>query len=111
MKHVLISLFAVLLCTRCDKYRYQHTDCSKMNVSYQEDISPLITANCSAVGCHANSSANGDFSTYIGLKGKANNGSLKKRVCERKDMPVSAPLSFKDRRKLFCWIESGAPQN
>lgn len=95
----------------CKKDEYNDLDCSSINASYANDIKPLIQANCINSGCHNAKSSNGDFTEYNGLKGKANNGSLNKRVLETKDMPSSGTLSLNDRKKIKCWLENAAPAN
>jgi len=76
------------------------------------NIKPIINANCTSSSCHGAGSSNGDYTTYAGLKAKADNGSLDERVLQKKDMPKSAPaLSLDDRKKIKCWLLNGAPNN
>lgn len=81
-------------------------------ISYASQIAPLTTTYCN--GCHsAGGTGTGDFTTYAGLKLKADNGSLKTRVVDVKDMPQagSPPLSDAERKLIKCWIEQGALNN
>jgi hypothetical protein len=102
---VLIHLFS------CHKDDYKDLDCSTISSGYTANIKPIINANCLGGGCHNTGSTNGDFTTYAGLKSKADNNSLNRRVLEDKDMPTSKPLSLDDRKKIKCWIEGGALNN
>lgn len=86
-----------------------YTDCS-----YADDIVPIIASNCASIsGCHKAGSANGDFTTYTGLKVDVDNGKIFTRVVDTKTMPISPvnPLSDSDISKIDCWINQGAPNN
>jgi hypothetical protein len=108
---MLFLLLIFLVMQACKKDEYKDLDCSKENASYRNAIQPIIQRNCMDSGCHDAGSINGDFSTYSGIRGKARNGSLTKRVLEKKDMPPGGALSLSDRKKIKCWIENGAPEN
>jgi hypothetical protein len=92
-------------------------DCEGVDVSYTMDIVPIINETCALSGCHVSGgSGNGDFSTYAGLKAKADNGSLESRALIQMNMPPSnssGPTSLSDSQKLIiaCWIQDGAPEN
>ena len=82
-----------------------------MDCSYSTSVKAIIEANCLSSGCHGSGSSNGNLSTYDGLLIRVNNGTLSKRVLERKDMPIGNSLSLEDQKKIKCWLESGAPKN
>lgn len=86
-------------------------DCSKISSGYASSVKPVIDANCLSSGCHNPGSANGDFTTYTGLKAKADNGSLDNRVIQQKNMPPSGSLSMDNLKKIKCWLNAGAPNN
>ena len=112
-KFVLLTFATgMLLLSNCKKEEnINNVDCSMVNSSYSANIKPIINANCISSGCHNANSTNGDFTTYNGLKAKADNGSLNNRVVQQKNMPPSQPLSLDDLEKIKCWINSGAPNN
>ncbi len=85
--------------------------CDSIYESYQLTIVPIINSNCTTSGCHDAGSPSGNFTTYNGLKAKVDNGALRKRVLEDKDMPPSGSLSQEERDKLNCWLEKAAPNN
>ncbi|MCW3103221.1 MAG: cytochrome c [Bacteroidetes bacterium] len=88
------------------------TDNCDSTISYSADIAPIMTDYC--ISCHtAGGSGTGDFTTYTELKQKADNGSLKNRVVDLKDMPqAGSPTISEDQRKMInCWIKQGAPNN
>lgn len=86
-------------------------DCSAINSGYSSDIKPIIAANCISSGCHNAGSANGDLTTYNGLKAKVDNGSIDNRVIQQRTMPLSGSLAMDDLKKIKCWLNSGAPNN
>ncbi|MBL7913346.1 MAG: hypothetical protein JNJ41_19945 [Bacteroidia bacterium] len=86
-------------------------DCSAINSGYSSDIKPIIAANCNSSGCHNAGSANGDLTTYNGIKAKVDNGSLDNRVIQQRTMPLSGSLAMDDLKKIKCWLNSGAPNN
>lgn len=95
----------------CKKDDYKNLDCNAIHAGFKADIEPVIKANCLNSGCHDSGSRHGDFTEYKGIKGKANNGSLEKRVLTKKDMPAGNPLSLDDRKKIKCWLNNGAADN
>lgn len=86
-------------------------DCSTINATYLLDVKPVITGSCIASGCHEVGSANGDYTTYAGLKAVADDGSLDDAINIKKNMPKNGSLDIESRKKIRCWIESGAPNN
>ena len=105
---VLTIVFASCTYTKVDLPVKEET-CDS-TISYVNDIVPIVTANCT--GCHSAGFASGDFTTYAGLKAKADNGTLKNRVVTQRDMP-EAPNTMSDsaRSVIRCWIVQGAPNN
>lgn len=78
-------------------------------------IRPIITTKCMGnnAGCHiAGGSGSGDFSKYIQLKDKVDQGAFKDRVLTIKDMPPSTTplpvLSDAERTLLEDWADNGA---
>lgn len=105
-----ISLF--FGCKKKDKKDdLNNLDCSKINSSYSSDIKPIIAANCLSSGCHSAGSANGDLTTYEGVKAKVDNGSIDNRVIQQRTMPLSGSLAMDDLKKIKCWLNSGASNN
>ena len=105
----LFSFFFVI--NSCKKDEYKNLDCSTISSSYKNNIAPIISSNCLSSGCHNAGSGNADYTTYSGLKAVADNGKLDARALEDKNMPPSGALSLDDRKKIKCWLNSGAPNN
>jgi uncharacterized membrane protein len=115
MKKVLLLLTTFLIWSSCtyDKGEVpvKEIGCDSI-ISYSAQIAPLVTTYCN--GCHvAGGPGSGDFTSYAGLKLKADNGTLKNRVVDLKDMPQagSPTLSDDERNLIRCWIAQGAPEN
>lgn len=80
-------------------------------ISYSKIIFPLDSVQCN--GCHSGS-APGDFTTYAGIKEKADNGTLLDRVVTLKNMPTPGSgftLTDEERNKYLAWIQQGALDN
>jgi hypothetical protein len=76
---------------------------------YVDDIAPMMTSKCATSGCHDAGSSSGDFTTYIGVKAKVDNGSMKNRVLDIKNMPPAGNpvLTQTELKRLDCWIKKG----
>ena len=53
----------------------------------------------------------GDYTTYAGLKAKADNGKLKLLVVDNNTMPLNSSLTSEQIGLIKCWIENGAKNN
>ena len=91
-------------------------NCNILNVSYVNDIKPIMATYCNA--CHGGSANQGNITgvdSYIGLKTLANNGSLEASVNGSVGfvrMPYgSASLSDCKISKIAAWVADGAPNN
>ncbi len=111
-KTLLIVYLGFLVFISCNKKNdLNNLDCSKINSGYSSSIKPIIEGNCLSSGCHNSGSVNGDFTTYAGLKAKADNGTLDNRVIQNKSMPPSGTLHIDNLKKIKCWLNSGALNN
>lgn len=87
------------------------SDCSTVNVSFNQDILPLVQTNCAFAGCHGASSSNkgGPFTNYTQIKNKA---SIIKSVTGTRIMPQGGGSLTAEQIKLIsCWVDAGAPNN
>ena len=107
-----LLFFTLVLFQTCKKDDLKNLDCSTVPATYSANIKPLVTSLCAtAGGCHAAGSANGDFTTYAGLKIMADNGMLEKETITDKSMPPSGALSLDNRKKIKCWLNNGSENN
>ena len=99
MKKLFLLLLIITAISSCRK---KHWKCDE-EVSYKNDIQPLFDAHCSK--CHA-------YKTYSDAKALAN-GNLKSATIDERRMPPQGEksLTLKERKKIYCWIESGALDN
>ena len=79
--------------------------------SYKKNIKPIIDFNCAISGCHVSGAFMGDYTTYAGLKAKADNGKLKLLVVDNNTMPLNSSLTSEQIGLIKCWIENGAKNN
>lgn len=91
---------------------YAQNVCDTLNVSYSQDIKPIIDGQCATSGCHvAGGTGNGIFDNYNAVKAKVDNGSMMQRVVVTRDMPPSTTLTECNVQKFKAWINAGAPNN
>lgn len=97
-------------------YQNLSQPCDLSNVSFQNDIKPIMTANCSFSGCHdSNTSAGGlDLSVFSGVSSSGKSGVLLNRLkgIGGSQMPQSAgPLSNCQIQVIQEWVSAGALEN
>ena len=95
-------------------------DCdTSASVTYTNYVKDVLATNCTVSGCHDNGAPAGfDYTTYAGIKAKADNGTFKTRVIivGTRDMPpdtvTTSPNHLDDctLAKLKKWLDSGAPE-
>ena len=86
--------------------------CPTDNITYSIEVREIIEARCATAGCHiTGGTGNGLFEDYAGVKNKFDNGSLRQRVLETRDMPPGGALSTCDIAVLEKWINDNAPNN
>ena len=95
----------------CEKKENRKLDCSEHPHAFTADIKPIINVSCAVAGCHVNGSANGDFTSYAGIKASVDAGKFEEAVLYDMDMPPSGPLPRSQRQAIKCWLEAGAPDN
>ena len=81
--------------------------CDTTNVDFGNEIQPIINTNCAISNCHVPGMGLVDLTTYSGVIGIVDNGSLEQRVIIQKDMPPSGPLNNCDIKKIETWIING----
>lgn len=118
IKKSLLLLFTVLLINACyydngEELVIESTDCDTTNMTYTQNIEPIISSYC--VGCHSGSAPSGNISleTYNHVKQSADNGDLLGTI---KHMPAysampknSAQLDDCTISQIEAWINSGTP--
>lgn len=119
MRFTLLIIFLLIFFQACtfDKTEpeipFVPTLCDSLDVTFSQKINPIIQNNCSNAGCH-DSNANGtwgDFTSYVGIKEKIDNGSFRNRVLVQKNMPPSGGLTAAELQEIECWLNDAAPNN
>lgn len=109
-------LLIVIASCKSDKASMPQPDkdiCDSLPITYSGMIESIVTVSCATIFCHDANSDNGDFTSYIGVKAKVDNGSLRDRVIfgDPSWMPPAGQLSKEDRDKIQCWLNDGALNN
>ena len=91
--------------------------CDTIDASYVASLKDIIDKNCAYSGCHIAGFPTGDFTSYEGLQSRINNGKVKARVQDLREMPpnyapVGKPkeLTAEELEIFNCWISSGYPE-
>ena len=108
---LMIMFFAILIVAGACKDKDSDNDLDCSTVTFSADIAPIIASKCATTGCHNSGSVVGDYTTYDGLKDKAQNGVMEQEVITDKTMPQSGSLSQDELDKFQCWFDDGAPNN
>lgn len=86
--------------------------CDSLQVTYDNQVAPIISASCSFQGCHSSAAPIGDYTDYVKMLPALNDSGFKRRVIEIMDMPDGGTtLSPEDFQILECWVSSGYPEN
>ena len=112
-----LLIFSIVLLQSCyydvEEELYPATSCETDNMSYQNDILPLLTSN-GCIGCHGDL-ATLDLNGYNDIKIYVDNGSLLgsiKHESSFRAMPDNQPkLDQCTIAKIESWILNGAPNN
>lgn len=113
---IIMSLFLVSACYYdVEEDLYPNGTCDTANMSFAQDIQPVLSANCLA--CHSASQAQGNvvLETHADVLIYANNGKLLGSIRQQAGfvaMPQGQPaLSTCTQDRFAAWIADGAPNN
>lgn len=99
-------------------------ECSDLDATYNGAIKEIINQTCAVTGCHVSGGgAPGNFTTFAGLEGFANdgaNGFRDRVIVLRSDPNVGMPPDFAtvspqdltdEQLEIFrCWADAGFPE-
>ncbi len=112
------SLFLIQLSqSSCSNDKLQDPDtisnptCDSLQVTYDDQIKPIIDNSCAFVGCHGSNSVFGDMTDYSKMSFYLNDNFFKKRVIDIMDMPEGDMLSPEEFELVECWVSKGYPEN
>lgn len=106
----LLTFFSLVLLTSCSKDKLPEVKECEEEITYENQIEPLIAKSCAYAGCHVTGFASGDFSTYESMTSFLDDGKFETRVLGSMDMPPSyAPegkpksLTAEEVKLIECW--------
>lgn len=100
-------------CTNDQLPEPSNQTCDSLQVTYDNQVKPIIDASCAYVGCHIQGFPSGDLSSFATMTPYINgsNSSFEREVITDKSMPIGSTLSDNDLEILQCWIQSDFPEN
>jgi len=114
-----LAISAILVAGGCyydvEEDLYPIVDCTTTNMSYANDIVPILQTNCYI--CHAQSVSLGNVTLegYNNLKVYATNGKLVGVINHDSRFPAmpqgAAKLAACNIMKIEAWVADGAPDN
>lgn len=115
MKKGIWTLGVLLALAGCAKEDV-NIDCTGLAPSYANDVKPIVDLACAVTGCHVSNFSAGDYTSHGDLAKDAKNGRITRHVVVKKDMPRAnsfGPSSLTQGQidTIYCWVESGAPNN
>ncbi len=110
-----ILFFLLCICSSCTRDRVQEASCDPAEIpSYEVELLPLITTNCSYSGCHSTGFASGDYTSFEELEKHLDDNFLS-RITSGDMPPVYADgpkeMSEADILLFQCWAQAGYPEN
>jgi hypothetical protein len=113
MRFLVVFILAAFSFVSCKKSKVQSDidpNCSD-TISYQTDILPLITNNCT--GCHGTGNTTGyTFTNHTNMSSNATNMlNAMRGQGGMQLMPPNGSLSDTDIQKFNCWINQGKLNN
>lgn len=84
-------------------------------LSFANDVSPIVNSKCAIPGCHvASSMPDRDWTDFSMFQKRALNGEVKRRVVNHIMPPPSSPngpLTQEQINIIACWADQGAKKN
>ena len=104
-----VSLLVFALASSCNDDETAGGDCNNPEPSFSADIRPIIDNACALSGCHVAGFANGDYTTFDGVKENVDDGSMRIQVVVTMDMPLANGIGpdelTQEEIDLFdCWL-------
>ena len=110
---IIISIAVVLIASSCKKDIAPLATCVD-EISYTQDVKPIIDLNCSTSGCHDASTAGGySFISYVSVS--ANASAILSVINHESGftpMPYgTGKLADSTIQRINCWIQQGKLNN
>jgi hypothetical protein len=112
----IFTLALMILCMQClsEVASYPCEVAPTHEISYSEDVSPIIANSCAIPGCHVGNFPKGDFTNYNDLKRVVDNGKITFKLANGQMPPESSKLpllSICQVNVITTWINEGAKNN
>ena len=109
---VFLAVFSMFSCTsdNLEEY-YTKFNCETANISFSEDIQPIINTNCAISGCHVSGTGLPSWETYENIAAR---GSDIVKMVSNGTMPPSfsgKSVTIEQVQMIDCWVSLGAPNN
>jgi len=90
---------------------YDQKDCTDNDISFIQNIEPIISTNCAVSGCHINGGQIPTLTTYEQISSNA--GLIKIRTSNGTMPPSNSGynLTQEEIDDIACWVDAGAPSN
>jgi len=92
-----------------------NVECDTTNLSFKDDIKPIIDSKCATSGCHAEKLPSGyNFDTYEGVTLLIPSGRFMASINHTGPKPMPKDLPKLDEctiAKITAWVNAGAPEN
>lgn len=121
MKNLLYLSISILFLSACSKESVKEIytkpqGCDSIAFSYNNDISPIIQANCNLSACHAvGGDGSYDYTNYAVVADRIRSGRFIERLLLPVDDPLHMPVGIKmnscEQYRLITWIQQGFPNN
>lgn len=86
----------------------ESANCDTTELTYTNDISFILNANCATSGCHEAGGQSPDYSNYTSVV--ANKEGIQRRAINEKTMPPLGALSNCNLNKLQAWLDNNTPE-
>jgi len=104
-----IVVLTMIGCTYENEEELMADQCQE--VSFDQDVKPIIQNNCAVSGCHVSGTPPPDFNEFNNIKIRT---SLIRQFINTGVMPPASSgrtLSDEQIKTITCWIDAGAPAN
>ncbi len=107
-------LAVMLLQESCVSHDFASFTCPEEEVSYAQDVHPIVMSKCAVSGCHGSDPNLPDWTDFGTFQEGAQSGNVRNYVLNRIMPPAESPagpLSQDEINKIVCWANQGAPNN
>lgn len=87
-------------------------NCDSLQVTYDNQVKPIIDASCAFAGCHVAGFPWGNYTTYAGMTPFLNPSLFENEVIVTMDMPDgSLTLTPEELEIMECWVSNNYAEN